>query len=231
MVSWKNFLVRNGLKKGNNSPKNPPLVPLYTVNSIDAHIGITTSKTHSKPNKSDKMAFVQVLRIKEIFIALQLVLLPLSLQHAAPCPAIEQEMVVATTSEAETLAEALRCDGPGVFTVSWNGDVPISRTISGSNGSTLDVTGSSSESTNGAVIGDGTVPLFEVDLGLNLLLTGLTFSGGSGSLLVAGGSIVEMVDCSFIFNNKISTSSFSFGGGLVVLFLSSCPHPIARGEM
>ena len=177
------------------------------------------------------MAFVQVLRIKEIFIALQLVLLPLSLQHAAPCPAIKQEMVVATTSEAETLAEALRCDGPGVFTVNWNGDVLIPRTISVSNGSTLDVTGFSSESTNGAVIGDGTVPLFEIDLGSNLLLTGLTFSGGNGSLLVAGGSIVEMVDCSFTFSNKTSTSSFSIGGGLGMLFLSSCPHPIARGEM
>ncbi|CAN0115250.1 unnamed protein product, partial [Ascophyllum nodosum] len=97
-------------------------------------------RIHSNRLASDKMAFVQVLRIKEIFIALQLVLLPLSLQHAAPCPAIKQEMVVATTSEAETLAEALRCDGPGVFTVNWNGDVLIPRTISVSNGSTLDVT-------------------------------------------------------------------------------------------
>ena len=167
------------------------------------------------------MAIVQVLRIKEIFIALQLVLLPLSLQHAAPCPAIEQQMVVATTSEAETLAEALQCDGPGVFTVNWNRDVLISRTISVSNGSTLDVTGSS-ESTNGAVISNGTVRLFEVDLGSNVSMTGLTLSGGDGALLVAGESIVEVVDCVFMFNNKTSPSSY--GGGLTVLFLSSCPH-------
>ena len=175
------------------------------------------------------MAFVQVLRIKEIFIALQLVLLPLSLQHAAPCPIIEQQMVVATTSDAETLAEALQCDGPGVFTVSWNGSVVLSQTISVSNGTTLDVTGSSSESTNGAVIGDGTVPLFEVDLGSTVSLTGLTFSGGDGALLVAGESIVEMADCSFMSNNKTSPS-FN-GGGLTVLLLLPCPHPIACGKM
>ena len=172
------------------------------------------------------MAVVQVLRIKEIFIVLQLVLLPLSLHHATPCSTIEQEMVVATTSEAETLAGALQCDGRGVFTVSWNGDVIIPRTISVSNESTLNVTGSS-DSTNGAVIGDGTVLLFDINLGSTVSLRGLTLSGGNGALLVAGESIVEMVDCSFIFNSKTSTS----GGGLSVLFLSSCPHPIARCKM
>ena len=175
------------------------------------------------------MAFVRVLRIEEIFIALQLVLLPLSLQHAAPCPTIEQEMIVATTAEAEALAKALQCDGPGVFTVSWNGDVLTSRTISVSNGSTLDVTGSS-EGTNGAVIGDGTILLFEVDLGSTVSLTGLTFSGGNGALSVAGESIVEMADCSFMFNNKTSTPFYG-GGGLTVLLLSSCLHPIARCKM
>ena len=131
-------------------------------------------------------------------------------------------MVVATTAEEETLAEALQCDGPGVFTVSWNGDVLISRTISLSNGSTLDVTGSSSESTNGAVIGDGTVLLFEADLGSAVLLTSLTLSGGNGALSVAVESIVEVVDCIFMFNNKTSTSSYG-GGGLTVLFGHHAP--------
>ena len=161
------------------------------------------------------MAFVQVLRSKEISIALQLVLLPLSLQHAAPCPMNEKQMVVASTSDAETLAEALLCDGPGVFAVSWNGDVMLSKTISVSNGSTLDVTGSSSESTNGAVISDGTVLLFEVDLGSTVSLKGLTFSSGDRALLVAGESVVEVVDCSFVFNYNISSSYY--GGGLTVL--------------
>ena len=126
-------------------------------------------------------------------------------------------MVVATTAEAETLAEALQCDGLGVFTVSWNEDVLISRTIYVSNGSTLDVTGSSSESTNGAVTGDGTILLFKVDLGSTVLLTGLTLSGGNGALSVVGESIVEVVDCIFKFNNK--TSTYSDGGGVTVLFL------------
>ena len=149
-------------------------------------------------------------------------LLPLSLQHAATCPTIEHKIVVATTAEEETLAEALQCDGPGVFTVSWNGDVLISRTISVSNGSTLDVPGSSSESTNGAVIGEGTVLLFEADLGSTVLLSSFTLSGGNGALSVAVESIVKVVDCIFMFNNKTSTSSYG-GGGLTVLFGHHAP--------
>ena len=137
-------------------------------------------------------------------------------------------MVVATTSEAETLAEALQCDGPGLFTVSWNENVVISRTISVSSGITLHVTGSSESTNNGAVDGDGTVLLFEVDLGSTVSLTGLTFFDGNGALSVAGESIVEVVDCIFMFNNKLSPSSVYYGGELVLLFLSSCPHPTAR---
>ena len=169
--------------------------------------------------------FAQVLRIDEIigYIALQLLLLllllPLPFQHAAPCPAIVEElMVVANTSDAEALAEALTCDGPGMFAVSWNGAVMLSRTLLVTNGTTLNVTGSS-ESTgdgtngDGAVIhSDGTVLLFDIDLDSTVLLTGLTLSGGGGALRVAGGSSVEVIDCSFIHNNRTSSD---LGGGLL----------------
>ena len=120
------------------------------------------------------MAFVQVLRIEQIYITLQLVLLPLSLQHAAACSTIEQKMVLTTTSGAETLAKALLRDVPEVFLVSWNGDVVLSRSISVSNRSTMDVTGSSESTNNGTVDGDGTVILIEVNLDSTVALTGLT---------------------------------------------------------
>ena len=100
------------------------------------------------------MTVVQVVLHLQASIALQLLLLllplPLQLLHASPCPTTVEEFVVATTSDAEKLSEALLCDGPGSFVVSWHGNVLLSRTLSVSNGSTLNVE-SSSDSTDGDV--------------------------------------------------------------------------------
>ena len=100
--------------------------------------------------------------------------------------------------------------------VSWHGNVILSRFLSVSNGSTLNVAGSS-DSTDGdsgaAIFSDGTVLLLEVDLGSTVSLTGLTFSGGDGAVRVNGESFVEVIDCSFV-DNKITSSDF--GGGLTV---------------
>ncbi|CAN0418956.1 unnamed protein product, partial [Ascophyllum nodosum] len=106
-----------------------------------------TPNLHSNPlNQSnraacDQMTFVQVLRFQRVYIALQLLLLllllPLPLLRSSPCPSTVEEIVVATTSDAKALAEALLCDGPASFTVSWHGDVILSHTLSVSNGSTL----------------------------------------------------------------------------------------------
>ncbi|CAN0467260.1 unnamed protein product, partial [Ascophyllum nodosum] len=94
---------------------------------------------HSNQAACNKMmTVVQVLlRLQEICIALQLLLLPLQLLHASPCPTTVGEFSVATTSDAEELSEALLCDGAGSFVVSWHGNVILSRTLSVSNGSTL----------------------------------------------------------------------------------------------
>ena len=121
---------------------------------------------------------------------------------------------MATTSDAEELSEALLCDGAGSFVVSWHGNVILSRTLSVSNGSTLNVAGSSdsTDGDSGAVIfSDGTVLLFEVNSGSAVSLTGLTFSGGDSAVRVNGGSFVEIIDCSFMDNNGASSN---FGGGL-----------------
>ena len=117
-----------------------------------------------------------------------------------------EEIVVKTTSDAKTLAEALRCDGPASFTVSWHGDVMLSHTLSVSNGSTLNVAGSAStDADTGAVVtSDGTLLLFEVDRGSTVTLTSLTFSGGDGGLRVTGGSFVEVIDCTFTNNDRTS---------------------------
>ena len=160
----------------------------------------------------DKMTtIVRVLRLQGICITLQLLLLLLLLlpySHASPCPTTVEEMVVANTSDAGKLAEALTCDGPGTFGVTWHGNVMLSRTLSVSNGSTLNVVGYSESTddtdTSAAVISDGTVLLFEVALGSTVSLTGLTLSGGNGALRVSEKSFVELIDCNFTDNNRTS---------------------------
>ena len=204
------------------------LVPLYPVSSIDAHNCAIRRKYHSNllqfhSNQAacNKMiTVVQVLlRLQTICIALQLLLLllPLQLLHASPCPTTIGEFSVATTSDAEELSEALLCDGPGNFVVSWHGNVILSDTLSVSNGSTLNVTGSSDSADDGdpsaVIFSDGTVVLIEVDLGSTVSLTGLTFSGGDGAVRVNGESFVEVTDCSFVDNNRTSSN---LGGGLTV---------------
>ena len=164
------------------------------------------------------MTVVQVLlRLQEICTVLQLLLLlllPLQLLHASPCPTTVEEFAVATTSDAEELSEALLCDGPGSFVVSWHGNVTLSRTLSVSNGSTLNVAGSTdkTDGDSGAVIfSDGTVLLFEIDLVSNVSLTGLTFSGGDGAVRVSGESFLEVIGCSFVDNNITSSNLGGMG--------------------
>ena len=170
----------------------------------------------------DKMAIIKLLRLQEICVALQLIiLLPLIVLlpllpglHASPCPTTVEEMIVTNTSDADKLTQALLCDGTAKFAVSWHGDVILSRTLSVSNGSTLNVVGSLESAddtdTGAAVIGEGTVVLFEVSFGSTVSLTGLTLSGADGALRVMEKSFVEVIDCIFMDNNR--TSSYSGGG-------------------
>ena len=103
----------------------------------------------------------------------------------------------------------------------------VSRAVSVSNGSTLNATGvseSEDADTGAVVISDCSVRLFEVDIGSAVSLTGLTISGGDGALRVTRGSFAEVIDCSFLHNERTSSE---FGGGLAVLLLMLfhlCPH-------
>ena len=176
----------------------------------------------------DKMTtIVRVLRLQGICITLQLLLLLVLLpySHASPCPTTIEEMVVANTSDAGKLAEALMCDGPGTFGVTWHGNVMLSRTLSVSNGSTLNVVGYSESTddtdTSAAVISDGTVLLFEIALGSTASLTGLTLSGGNGALRVSEKSFVELIDCNFTDNNR--TSPYE-GGELNCVYMYAITH-------
>ena len=158
------------------------------------------------------MTFVQVLHFQGVCIALQLLLLlmllPLPQIRSTPCPSTVEEIIVANTSDAKTLAKALLCDGPANFTVSWHGNIMISYTVSVSNGSTLNVTGSGITE-DAVVTSDGTFLLFEVDRGSTVSLTDLTLSGGDGGLRVTGDSFAEVIDCTFTNNN---ITSFDQGG-------------------
>ena len=207
--------------------------PLHNQLATDEHTTCATTPNTTrilqKSNRAacDEMPVVQLMRLQEIFIVLQLLLLlPLPLLHASRCPTVVQRTVVATTLDADNLAEHLLCEGPGRFAVSWHGDVKLSRTLSVSNGTHLNVTGSS-ESTGAVIISDGTVLLLEVDLGSTVLLTGLTFSGGDGALRVAGESFVKVIDCSYLHNNR--TSSGTTGGKPAVL-LVLCMSPRKHSE-
>ena len=182
------------------------------------------------------MTSIKVLRLQEICIALQLIILQVVVLlpllpglYASPCPTTVEEMIVTNTSDADKLTQALLCDGAAKFAVTWHGDVILSRTLSVSNGSTLNVVGSleSADDTNAgaAVISDGTVVLFEVGFGSRVSLTGLTLSGGDGALRVTEKSLIEVIDCIFMDNNR--TSSFA-GGGFINLFCYLCMPPRTR---
>ena len=179
------------------------------------------------------MTFVQVLHFQGVCIALQLLLLllllPLPLLRSSPCPSTVEEMVVATTSDAKTLAEALLCDGSASFTVNWHGNVMIPQTLSVSNGSTLNVTGSrSTDADTGAVVtSDGTLLLIEVGRGSTVSLTGLALSGGDGGLRVTGGSFVEAIDCTFTNNNRTSSDQ----GGELTELLSLYLRQLTRDRL
>ena len=198
------------------------------VSSIDVPNCVTRNvRIHSNRAACDKMTVVRVLHFLEICITLQLLLLPLQLLRSHPCPATVEELVVATTSDADKLADDLLCDGPASFTASWHGIFMVSRTVSVSNGSTLNVTGvsgSEDADTGAVVISDGSVRLFEVDIGSAVSLAGLTMSGGDGALRVTRGSFAEVIDCRFLHNERTSSE---FGGGLAVLLIvlfHLCPH-------
>ena len=104
---------------------------------------------------------------KIFIIALQLLLLLVTAAAASAFTCVSmlyatvEEMVVVTTSDAEKLVEALLCDGPERFSVSWHGDIMVSLTLSVSNGITLDVAGFSESADNAdtgaAVISDGSI--------------------------------------------------------------------------
>ncbi|CAN0193401.1 unnamed protein product, partial [Ascophyllum nodosum] len=194
-----------------------------------------TSSTQSNRAACDKMnmTFLQVLRyFHGVDIALQLLLLllllPLPLLRSSPCLSTVEEMVVTTTTHANALAEALLCEGSASFTVSWHGNVMLSRTLSVSNGSTLNVTASSDSTddadTGAVVTSDGTLLLFEADLGSTVSLTGLTLYGGDGALAVTAGSLVEVIDCTFTKNTR--TSPY-YGGGAIYVYNSSI---VLKGE-
>ena len=126
-----------------------------------------------------------------------------SIEAGSPCSTRVETMVVRNPSDAEKLTEALLCDGRGTFFVDWHGGLFLSRTVSVSNGSTLNVTGLSKDA--GAFMNaDGTGRLFEVDLASTLSLQDMTFTGGNGALSVSGGSYVEVIDCSW--NNNIASN-------------------------
>ena len=233
-ISLRRVLYSRDRKEGYLFAENSSFDPSLHNNqlAIDEHTCATTSNTIRILHKSnraacDKMAVVQLLRFQEICIVLQLLLLllPLQLLHASPCPTIVQQTVVATTLDADNLAKDLLCEGPGRFAVSWNGDVVLSRTLSVSNGTHLNVTGSS-ESKGAIIISDGTVRLLEVDLGSTVLLTGLTFSGGDGAVRVAGQSLVKVIDCSFLHNKRTSSEN----GGKPAVLLLLCMSPRKHSE-
>ena len=125
---------------------------------------------------------------------------------------------MANMSDAEKLAEALLCDDPAMFAVSWHGNVMLSSTLAVSNGSTLNVTVQSKSidtDTGGTkIVSYAAVVVVEVDLGLTVSLTSLTLSGGDGAPRVTGESFIDVIGCNFTYNNITSPD---LGGRLVVL--------------
>lgn len=130
--------------------------------------------------------------------------------EAAPCPpSTAFEMDVATTGDLQKFTDALKCTGPGVFSVTWNSSLLIEQTIEVSNLKNVTITGSGFQTIRGASgdnndVGTG---IFSVSIGSSLGLNHLVLEGGSsdhgGAVVVLSSSYLHVVDCIFT-NNKAS---------------------------
>ena len=138
------------------------------------------------------------------------------------CPAGIINRTIANSAQAVNLTETLLCSG-GHFEVTWVGDVSLTRAIAVSDGTSLEISGSSS----GRSIVDGGAEnqLFNVSNGSTLGLQGLSLvngasSLGGGAVGLSGSSSLEIVDCWFNGN-----TADNYGGKLpcALVAFKLCP--------
>lgn len=119
---------------------------------------------------------------------------------AADCPGEAISAVVATSTEAVELAEALGCSGQVHINVNWHGRVKLEHTLVLGNGSSLNITGSDEAIIDGA----DAIQLFTVNNGAMLSIRDATLQNGRSTAFAGGilaiNSSLEIIDCSFMGN-------------------------------
>lgn len=119
------------------------------------------------------------------------------------------DVLISNTSAADTLVDTLACSSAAHFTVEWRGRVELLRTLSVSNSSVLDITGTE----DAAVFGGGTLQLITVSEGAELNVCNTSFengyaASGHGGAISAEAANVTIRNCHFT-GNSAGTS----GGG------------------
>ena len=121
----------------------------------------------------------------------------------------QRQWAVANSSQAQTLAEAVRCSG-GVFEVEWDGSIVINEAFVVVNGTVLNVYGSGP---NAAIDGNGITRIFTV-VNASLSLSNITLANGNAT---SGGAIAAVNSTlSFRQTTFYGSIASSNGGALLV---------------
>ena len=140
----------------------------------------------------------------------------LSLLHASawsqalpPCPSKTQARIVANTNDTAALATSLQCSN-GSIDVQWYGDVVVSQTIYITQGTSLNITGTS---TGATADGNHITQLFAVNSTSSLLLTDMTLANGDAD---NGGAVhaTEQASISFGGNMTFASNTAWYGGAI-----------------
>ena len=146
----------------------------------------------------------------------------------AQCPSGTVAISVTSIPDVQILSDALNCTGPGVFDVTWKGDLQLDRRIDASDMKIVTVTGSGFPTHSGALdrdndsgaIGDARpgAGIFLVSDGSALHLNNVALYGGNaergGAVSVLSSSYLSAFGCTF--TNRIAIE----GGGEDMLCLS-----------
>lgn len=139
---------------------------------------------------------------------------PAEPQTVSPCATdMPQHWVVQNTADADSLADSTLCSG-GMFTVEWNGYVPVNKTLHAIDGTVLHVVGSSDAVADGGSI----TQLFSAVNG-SLRVSDLQMNNGDG---IHGGAIsaTQRSQVTLSSVNFSSNTASEFGGAIHLDFSS-----------
>lgn len=130
--------------------------------------------------------------------------------EAAACSSDTVSMDVATTSDLQSLTDAMDCTGEGYYNVTWYGKIQIDLTIEVFGQKTVTVTGYGAafddiHDLGAAADAGGSARIFSVSNGSTLKLNHLALDGGDedegGAVAVRDHSYLHVLGCIFVNNS------------------------------